>query len=280
MVTRAQLLALGVSRRQIERWLAIGRLIAVHRGAYLLGHRAVSPWAPEMAAVLACGSAAISHRSAGGLWRLVPRPARFVELTLLDSRTHGRPGIRIHRQLLEANDLRKIKGIPVTGPACTLLDLGAILDHDDYECAAAEAWARRLVTRRELAAVRDRRPRSPGAATLRALLELDRDPARTRSKAERRLLRLIRASGLPEPETNVNVGPHEVDVLWRAQRLVVEFDSWTFHSSRSAFERDRRKDAELLASGYRVLRVTWRRLTHEPESVIALLERALGGLAH
>ncbi len=106
-------------------------------------------------------------------------------------------------------------------------------------------------------------------------MELDHDPALTRSKAERRLLDLIRNANLPEPETNAHIGPHEVDCLWRPQRFIVEFDSWTFHSSRKAFERDRRKDAELLALGYRVLRVTWRRLTREPGAVMASIAAAL-----
>jgi hypothetical protein len=62
------------------------------------------------------------------------------------------------------------------------------------------------------------------------------EPAFTRSEAERRLLELMRAARLPEPETNVRVVGHEVDLLWRAERLVVEVDGYAFHSSRGAFE--------------------------------------------
>ena len=79
----------------------------------------------------------------------------------------------------------------------------------------------------------------------RAALRTHRpDPAFTSSEAERRLLELIRAARLPDPRTNVKVGGHEVDLLWPAQRLIVEVDGFAFHSTRAAFERDRRPRRE------------------------------------
>jgi len=48
-----------------------------------------------------------------------------------------------------------------------------------------------------------------------------------------------------------------------------------FHGSRAAFERDRLRDARLVAAGYRVVRVTWRQLTREPIAVAARLGAAL-----
>ena len=71
------------------------------------------------------------------------------------------------------------------------------------------------------------------------------------------------------------LAPQEVDFLWREHRLIVEVDGYAFHSSRRSFERDRRRDRELQAAGYRVLRLTWRELTDEPEVVIATLATAL-----
>jgi very-short-patch-repair endonuclease len=67
------------------------------------------------------------------------------------------------------------------------------------------------------------------------------------------------------------VAGYEVDAYWPAERLIVEVDGWAYHSSREAFERDRRKDAALQAAGRRVVRITWRRLTKEPFSVSAQL---------
>ena len=97
----------------------------------------------------------------------------------------------------------------------------------------------------------------------------------TRSEAEKRLRELVRSAGLPQPRMNVHRAGWEVDAVWDDQRLVVEVDGRKFHSTPARFERDRRKDADLLLAGYRVLRVTWRRLTKEPREVVAILAGAL-----
>lgn len=42
-----------------------------------------------------------------------------------------------------------------------------------------------------------------------------------------------------------------------------------------AFEDDRRRDADLLLAGYRVLRFTWRQITRDRERVSATVAAAL-----
>ena len=44
---------------------------------------------------------------------------------------------------------------------------------------------------------------------------------------------------------------------------------------RRSFEQDRRRDQRLITAGYRVIRITARQLTYEPELVVATLTRAL-----
>ena len=110
---------------------------------------------------------------------------------------------------------------------------------------------------------------------LAGVLAAQGPPSLTRSQAERRLLELVRTAGLPSPETNVRVAGFEVDMLWRAPRLVVEVDGYAFHGSRAAFERDRRKDAALLAAGLRVARLSWRQIVDESEATAELLARLL-----
>ena len=55
----------------------------------------------------------------------------------------------------------------------------------------------------------------------------------------------------------------------------MEIDGWKYHSTRAAFERDRRRDADLDAAGLRVIRVTWRQIVDEREALVARLVRAL-----
>ena len=97
----------------------------------------------------------------------------------------------------------------------------------------------------------------------------------TRSEAERTLVELIRRAGLPRPQTNTRIGRYEVDAAWPEERVALEVDGFAYHSTREAFERDRRKTADLAAAGWRVSRVTWRQLVDEREAVVARLARTL-----
>ena len=66
-----------------------------------------------------------------------------------------------------------------------------------------------------------------------------------------------------------------VDALWPKQRVIVEVDGYTYHAHRAAFERDRRRDQQLIAAGYRVIRVTWIQLRDRPIETITAIVKAL-----
>jgi very-short-patch-repair endonuclease len=138
-----------------------------------------------------------------------------------------------------------------------------------------EAQVQRLVSAVELRAMVGRGTGRPGVRTLREVVDVLDEPLLTRSEAEKRLRALVRSAGLPPPRMNVHRAGWEVDAVWDAERLVVEVDGHKFHSPPPKFERDRRKDADLLLAGYRVLRITWRRLTREPQQVVAIIAAAL-----
>jgi very-short-patch-repair endonuclease len=277
VVTRGQLLAAGLTTDAIDYRLRLGRLHVLYRGVYMLGHARPAAGARELGAVLACGPGAVlSHRSAAGRWRLLPPPRDEVDVTVSGRRGESKRGIRVHRvAALDRRDVRNLGGIRVTAPARTLLDLAAVVSPRELERALAEAYARRLVRRNEVAALLARLGRRPGVAVLRSLLETDASPSLTRSEAEERLLALVATAELPGPESNIRIGRHEVDFVWRDQALIVEVDGFRFHSSRTAFERDRRRDAELAGHGFRVLRITWRQIVDRPEASIARIATAL-----
>ena len=283
VVTRAQLLGVGLTDRVLSRRFTQQRLRRIHRGVYLVGPL-TAPHAPEMAAVLASGrGAVVSHRSAAALWGLLrhPGPAGPVDVTVPGGTRGNRPGVRARRVIrLEPDETTTWKAIPITTPARTLLDLAGDLAREgrarEFERVLATAQRSNLIARTELLSLLVRHQRRPGASLVRELMEHRTGPALTRSEAEERLLALIRDGRLPEPQVNAMVAEYEVDFLWAAQRLVVEVDGYEFHSGRSSFEGDRRRDADLAAVGFRVLRVTWRQLSEERQVVLALIARVLG----
>ena len=263
LVTTSQLHRLGLTRHMIDSRVRRGWLHRVHRTVYVVGHATLAPFGREAAALLACGPlTGLSHRSAAGVWALAALPADAVEVTVPTRHRPRHRGVVVHRTTsLEPADLRTREGLRVTSVRRTILDLAAVLGPDDLAAVVNEALVRRLVRREQLELPRGAR----GAAKLRHVLD---GASATRSEAERALLRLIRRARLPLPETNARVAGFEVDLLWRAERVVVEVDGWAFHGDRAAFERDRRRDRALRAAGFTPVRVTPRQVTDEPEAVL------------
>jgi very-short-patch-repair endonuclease len=255
-----------------------GELRRLHRGVYLVGH-ITTPHTYEMAAVLACGpGSAVSHRSGVYLYEFLPYPAKPgpVQITVPGRHCRGDPGIVVHETAALAHyEVRERHDIPVTAPIRTLIDFaGDDATDEELERAVAEAFAlgktQRGALLREVEKQRGRR----GTGRLRDLLE-GRGPKRTRSPSERKLLRAMRGAGIPEPEANFKIGRWEADFYWPAYRLVVEVDAYSTHSSPWAFERDRRKTADLEDQGLRVRRVTKRRIDEEVAAVVAEIRRLI-----
>jgi very-short-patch-repair endonuclease len=232
-----------------------------------------------MAAVLACGTGALlSHVSAGSSWGLTRPASGFgpCDVGVFTAHRIRRPGIRVRRKIrFVPSDRAEVRGIPVTAPGRTVVDLAAILAGRELEQVVARAEREGLVTLGDLSSMLVRHRGRPGIPLLRALLNTGQSPALTRSEAEERLLGLIREARLPMPETNVRIDPYEVDFLWPADGIVVEVDGFRFHASRARFESDRRRDMDLATRGIHVLRLTWRQITTEPLATVAQIAQAL-----
>ena len=179
-----------------------------------------SPHTHEAAALLACGrGSALSHRSAASLWSLLPYPAAApVWITTPPERNATRPRIEVIRARLDPKDLRRTEAMPLTSPPRTLLDMATLLAQDDLESLVAEANYRRLASEAELRDQVHRNHGRRGVGPLRRILDLPGGPRRTRSPAERQLLRLLRGAGIDGFETNARVHGYEVDFLWRRRR--------------------------------------------------------------
>lgn len=272
MVSRTQLRAAGVPATTVDSLVRCRRLFPLHRGVYAVGHDGVGLRARELAAVLALGDGALlSHQSGGGL--LGVRPPWRGEIHVLSERRSKLRGVVVHwARRIDPLDATVRSGIPVTGPARTLLDLAEVLAERDMDAALAEAAIEDLADRAALEAVIARSHGRRGAAILSRLLD-DVEP--TRSALEREFRSLVRAHGLPRPVLNGRVNGYEADAHWPDVRLVVEIDGYAYHGTRKAFEDDRERDAELQACGWRVVRITFRQLRRRPAAVAGRLRRTL-----
>jgi very-short-patch-repair endonuclease len=269
----------GIAPGAIKRRVAARRLQPLWRGVYSFGHRELTIEGRHIAAVLACGRGAfLSLRSAAGSWDMLPMWEGPVDVTVATKAGRvQRPGIRLHLvRRLDSRDVTVRNGIPITTPAKTLVDLNAAVPDRVVERAFEQAQIRRLLPP---GAIEDALERAVGrkTRTLRRLIALEQRAATiTRSELEERFLALVRRAGLPEPEVNARLAGYEVDFLWREKLRVIEVDGHAYHSTRQATSRDRRKDDDLEAAGYRVTRFTADQILHDPEDTLARAARALG----
>ncbi len=274
VVTRAQLLELGLNRGSITHRIDLARLRPVHRGVYTIGHRLLSRDGHWMAAVLACGhDAVLSHFAAAALWGI--RDSSRIEVTTRTAHRLKRQLI-VHRATVRPDERTTHRGIPTTTVPRTLLDLSAVVRLDNLRSALRQAEQLRLTDSLSLHDLAERYPRRPGLASIRTLLNEASIGARViRSELEERFQAFLINAGLPLPKTNQRIEGYEVDCVWPEQRLIVELDGHATHSPAHAFEADRARDRKLQAAGWLVIRITWRQLHEEPELVEADLRRLL-----
>jgi very-short-patch-repair endonuclease len=237
--------------------------------------------ATEAAALLACGEgAALSHHSAATLWELRPGQARPVHVTIQAHRGFPKPpGVTVHRsRILLPADIRIQENLPVTSPARTLLDVAATLPDRDVERLLGEAiFGRRLVTSGQIGALLRRAGGHPGRRRLARVADMDVRHTGTESPPHETLFELIRAAGLPEPRTEVQVLEYRLDLYWPELNLAVEVDAYGTHGSRQRFEADRVRDARLFAEmGITVIRITGDTIEQRPNEALALVSRAIG----
>jgi very-short-patch-repair endonuclease len=233
-----------------------------------------------MAGVLACGreprdeggdegakildhwGAAVSHRSAAQLWRLLKSLSGPIDISVPgDGAKRKRSGIRVHRSrtLLSAHVTLR-NGIPVTTPARTIADLRRVVSKPGKAGLISPPELRRAIRQAEVHGLP---------------LGDDVESDRTRSDLESDFLGLCRGHRLPMPEVNVRIGPHLVDFLWRDRRLIVETDGYAYHGGRISFQDDRRRDLDLRARGFQVIRLAEKQVNEEPQRVAEVVSAAL-----
>jgi predicted transcriptional regulator of viral defense system len=284
IVTRGQLTGLGFTRAAIRHRVANGRLHRIGSGIYAVGRPELSRRGAWMAAVLSCGgTAALSHESAAALWGIRDEERGRIEVSVPMPSDPRRAGVVLHRRArLGEQDVTRRCGIPVTNPVCTLVDLATRLRRGSLEAAINEADKGDLVDPDGLRVALDGLRARRGAAALRRTLDAPTFTM-TDSRLEQLFLPLVRAAGLPPPETGRYVNGFRVDFYWPELGLVVETDGLRYHRTPAQQAKDRLRDQAHTAAGLTPLRFTRAQVVYEPRHVestltaVALRLRARSG---
>jgi very-short-patch-repair endonuclease len=253
--------ACGLSDRAISGRVQSGRLFPFHRGVYSVvpNPSLEGCW---LAAVKACGSGAVlSHYSAAALYGWVHWDGRAPEVTAPKPRRH--PHIRTH--LSETIERAFVKGIPVTPPARTVVDVSSTLPFDQLRRAVNEGLNQRRIRPVDMVTSKHR-----GARRLREILAT---AAPTRNEYEDIVLAVLK--DLPTPEVNQPHAGYVPDFRWPEQRVTLEADSAQFHDHLLARADDAQRQAFLEVNGETVLRTTWREITTRPDRLVARVRAAL-----
>jgi very-short-patch-repair endonuclease len=234
-----------------------------------------------MAAVLAVGHGAIaSHRSSAFLWG-VPRPTDDpIDIIVANRQGLRSPrGVHVHRPRDTRNlSPQRQSNIRCTNIVRTLCDLGSV-DPAGVVDAVGHALGARMLSlgTLEVALQQHARPGRNGVTALRAAIDawaIDARPAD--SLLERAMHSLAIRYGLPPMEFHKVIEGWEVDFWVIGTPIVLECDGWASHGlEREQFERDRQRDAELVAAGWIVVRFTYRAVTRSPAKTAERIRAAL-----
>jgi very-short-patch-repair endonuclease len=260
--TLTQVLECGFTRPVVRRRLKGNVWEELYPRVYRAAANRPVDWRQrQVALVLRTGgvSAGIAAAALHGLGGPPPRPEILlgrVPRQALDAVIHTSASI-------DPIDCTETDGIPVTTVARTLVDVAGLLPSEEFGDMLDTALIRRLVT---VGRLRSRAealwaPRRAGCAiVLSALEERKASDARAANPWEAKVLRAVRARGLPEPRVNhrVRIGGRVryLDLAWPDVKIAIEFDGFVPHSTRRVFDDDRARQNDLIADGWTVFRVT------------------------
>ncbi|MGH9243879.1 MAG: type IV toxin-antitoxin system AbiEi family antitoxin domain-containing protein [Acidimicrobiales bacterium] len=241
LITRSDALASGLTARQIQRRLAIGRWILVTPGLYRVASVPVT-WQQRALAVCLVGPSGtvVSHLTAAAVHGLGAAPRK--PHVIAPRQCSGRRGLAVvHRIDLDTRDRLIVDGIPCTGVARTLIDCAGLVRPfrltdlvDDAFCAGLShpTAVQAMIERLGGGSARKHVP------TLLGTVEAWTPEVRPGSRAEVRLLRQIREWSLPEPQSQIELRDAggafigRIELGWPSHQVGLEYDSDRHHNPR------------------------------------------------
>lgn len=281
-ISIAQARTARLSHKSVQRRVETKRWKRVLPGVFVVSG-SPETWEQRLfAAVLWLGEgAAVAGVSAAALWELPGFSPGRVEVAHPGSK-QSRRGIVVHRSRLEPGEVTRIGILPVTVAARTLADLAGRIGERRLDVAVHHCLHHRLTTLPELHVIlADRRGRRfAGSARLgRAIDNYDPSQRPAESPLEVAVARLLTASDLPAPvrqhEVAVRGRVRRLDFAWPEARVALEVDGYRWHSSRSSWENDRARLADLRRAGWTIIHVTQSDLGDPFAEVVSEVRRHL-----
>ncbi|WP_228461428.1 endonuclease domain-containing protein [Gordonia spumicola] len=177
----------------------------------------------------------------------------------------------VRRRSFPAEDLTRVRGVPTTGLALTVLAASSAMK--DGIAMMDRALQKKVVTLGELRAALNRNSGAYGMAQAREILTSAEDLSE--SELERKFVRFLqrrRISGWKQQEW---VGDRRMDFVWPAEQVAVSLHGWAFHRSHDRWERDQETTNMLIGLRWLPLIFTWKRLTYSPDDVFRELTTAI-----
>lgn len=278
VVSRAQALSAGLTDRQIQRLVTVGRWTRLLPGVYLSDDVNLSWRTRAHAALLAAGHGAVLvGSSAATLREQVPERLPITVAIPAHRRCHWRArSIKVLRLDVAHHECVTVQGLRTTTRLRTAVDVAHLMP-----LAAAQAVLDRMlvldhISLDELTAAVTASNRT-GSAQARRLVESANDMAAAES--ERLARRLFREAGITGWEANHRTdsrsGSIKVDLRLRRYRIVVEVKGWVFHSKSDRAMSDDKRVSDLSIAGWIVIPVGYLELVSNPAEVVARVRAAI-----
>lgn len=281
--SRAQAFDLGATDRFVHSRLAARHWLRAAAGVYVLASSRGTWLRQCKIAELSVENAAIAGRTAAALHGLDGFNRGGIELVAPANSYCRHPFAEVHRYA--GAQVTTVQGIRVTTIPQTLCDVASRVGPWRLERALDDALVRRLIT---IAEMNERMrfyegSRRPGLPLIRPLVHERGEDGWTPPESELEALmidvlgrvpsapRVVRQAALPWRSAATG----RVDFLLPDHALIIEADGRRWHTRVADFDRDRWRDNEAVANGYRVLRFTWVHLNHLATEVVDLVNRTV-----
>jgi very-short-patch-repair endonuclease len=275
--THAQAVDVGFTDDAIRHRLEAGIWVELRHLVYAIAGTPATWERDAFAAVNTFGPLAIgSHTTAGFVLGIVEDPGQLRVTLPHGQHREERDGVRVHQGLLLPSDVFIRSEIRITRVPRTLLDLASVFVDEHFERVMDDAIFEGLTSARALRSYLDQHAdsRKRGIGMFRRLLaeRLDGVPQKD---MEREFRRRMRRSSLPRPVSQKWAGGYKIDFAYPDAMVAIELDGQAIHSTGRAFRNDRRRQNEIVLSGWLILRFTWFDLTRDWDFVESTIARGL-----